>query len=104
MRVLNSNDQIRITKFNYQQLTAARNYWEREKIDDYDMKLFIQLIATECLKDVADILGSYFLSKGNEERDYVYREMENEIYSSSYVDYVIIGDHSPCPTHQRSRQ
>jgi hypothetical protein len=31
------------------------------------MKLFIQLIATECLSYVADILNLYFLNQGDEQ-------------------------------------
>ena len=36
-RVLNVNDQVRITAWTYDQITAAHNYWEREKTDDNEV-------------------------------------------------------------------
>ena len=66
-RVLNVNDQIRISVWTYEQITAARNYWEREKTDSSDMRLLIQLIATECLNDVSSMIYSYFIERGDEE-------------------------------------
>jgi hypothetical protein len=100
--VLNSNDQIHIILWNYDQLKAARNYWEREKIDNYDTKLFIQLIVREFLSNVADILYSYFLNQGDEQKTMAAEEWRTR-YSPQFTWKMLLSEITAPVRHINNR-